>query len=75
MGKPSLKERLTQTTNPVSHLVEPPQGGPGRPAVSVNGLAKRYGDRFKPPKLLLEMAKKGESFYRRFPPEKRRAVA
>ncbi len=37
-------------------------------------LAKRYGDRFKPCKLLLNMAKKGETFYGRFPPEKRKAA-
>jgi len=43
-GKLSLNERLTQTTNTASHLPEPPQGGPGIPAVSVHGLAKRYGD-------------------------------
>jgi 3-hydroxyacyl-CoA dehydrogenase / enoyl-CoA hydratase / 3-hydroxybutyryl-CoA epimerase len=29
-------------------------------------LAKKYGDRFKPNKLLKEMAKKGETFYGRF---------
>jgi 3-hydroxyacyl-CoA dehydrogenase/enoyl-CoA hydratase/3-hydroxybutyryl-CoA epimerase len=40
-----------------------------------NRLAKRYGDRFKPCKLLLDMAKKGETFYRRFPPQMRKAVA
>jgi 3-hydroxyacyl-CoA dehydrogenase / enoyl-CoA hydratase / 3-hydroxybutyryl-CoA epimerase len=38
-------------------------------------LAKLYGDRFKPCKLLLDMAKKGETFYRRFPPQARRAAA
>jgi 3-hydroxyacyl-CoA dehydrogenase/enoyl-CoA hydratase/3-hydroxybutyryl-CoA epimerase len=38
-------------------------------------LAKLYGDRFKPGKLLLDMAKKGETFYRRFPPQARRAAA
>ena len=38
-------------------------------------LAKRHGDRFKPSKLLAEMAKKGETFYRRFPPSERKAVA
>jgi 3-hydroxyacyl-CoA dehydrogenase / enoyl-CoA hydratase / 3-hydroxybutyryl-CoA epimerase len=38
-------------------------------------LAKRYGERFKPSKLLLDMAKKGETFYGRFAPEKRKAVA
>ena len=39
-----------------------------------SGLAKRYGDRFKPSKLLRDMAKNGESFYGRFPPEKRKAA-
>jgi 3-hydroxyacyl-CoA dehydrogenase/enoyl-CoA hydratase/3-hydroxybutyryl-CoA epimerase len=40
-----------------------------------NRLAKQYGERFKPSKLLLDMAKKGDTFYRRFPPDKGRAVA
>jgi 3-hydroxyacyl-CoA dehydrogenase/enoyl-CoA hydratase/3-hydroxybutyryl-CoA epimerase len=40
-----------------------------------NEFAKTCGDRFRPPKLLLDMAKKGDTFYRRFPPEKRKAVA
>jgi 3-hydroxyacyl-CoA dehydrogenase / enoyl-CoA hydratase / 3-hydroxybutyryl-CoA epimerase len=40
-----------------------------------NRLAKQYGDRFKPCKLLRDMAKKGETFYRRFPPQVRKAVA
>jgi 3-hydroxyacyl-CoA dehydrogenase/enoyl-CoA hydratase/3-hydroxybutyryl-CoA epimerase len=40
-----------------------------------NGLANSCGDRFKPPKLLLDMAKTGETFYRRFPPLPRKAVA
>jgi 3-hydroxyacyl-CoA dehydrogenase/enoyl-CoA hydratase/3-hydroxybutyryl-CoA epimerase len=40
-----------------------------------NRLAKQYGARFKPCKLLLDMAKKGETFYRRFPPQMRKAVA
>jgi 3-hydroxyacyl-CoA dehydrogenase / enoyl-CoA hydratase / 3-hydroxybutyryl-CoA epimerase len=40
-----------------------------------NGFAKTCGDRFQPCKLLLDMAKKGDTFYRRFPPEKRKAVA
>ena len=39
-----------------------------------NGLAKKYGDRFKPCELLRDMAKTGDSFYRRFPPEKRKAA-
>jgi len=40
-----------------------------------NGLARTYGDRFKPSALLLDMAKKGETFYGRFAPDKRKAVA
>jgi 3-hydroxyacyl-CoA dehydrogenase/enoyl-CoA hydratase/3-hydroxybutyryl-CoA epimerase len=31
-------------------------------------LQKRYGPDFKSPKLLLEMAEKGETFYERFNP-------
>jgi len=38
-------------------------------------FAKRHGARFKPSKLLLDMAKKGETFYGRFPPSVRKAVA
>ena len=30
----------------------------------------KYGSRFTPPKLLVEMASKGETFYGRFPPKK-----
>jgi 3-hydroxyacyl-CoA dehydrogenase / enoyl-CoA hydratase / 3-hydroxybutyryl-CoA epimerase len=40
-----------------------------------NRLAKTCGERFQPCKLLIDMAKKGDTFYRRFPPEKRKAVA
>jgi 3-hydroxyacyl-CoA dehydrogenase/enoyl-CoA hydratase/3-hydroxybutyryl-CoA epimerase len=40
-----------------------------------NKLAKLHGDRFKPCKLLLDMAKKGDTFYRRFPPPPRQAAA
>jgi 3-hydroxyacyl-CoA dehydrogenase/enoyl-CoA hydratase/3-hydroxybutyryl-CoA epimerase len=40
-----------------------------------NKLAKLHGNRFKPCKLLLDMAKKGDTFYRRFPPPQRRAAA
>ena len=39
------------------------------------GFAKRHGARFRPPKLLLDMAKKGDTFYRRFAPEQRREGA
>jgi 3-hydroxyacyl-CoA dehydrogenase/enoyl-CoA hydratase/3-hydroxybutyryl-CoA epimerase len=38
-------------------------------------LAGKYGDRFKPSKLLIEMAAKGETFYGRFPPEKDKKAA
>jgi 3-hydroxyacyl-CoA dehydrogenase / enoyl-CoA hydratase / 3-hydroxybutyryl-CoA epimerase len=38
-------------------------------------FAKTYGERFKPGKLLTDMAKEGDTFYGRFPPEKRKAVA
>jgi 3-hydroxyacyl-CoA dehydrogenase / enoyl-CoA hydratase / 3-hydroxybutyryl-CoA epimerase len=37
-------------------------------------FAKRYGTRFKPSKLLLDMAKKDETFYGRFPPNVRKAA-
>jgi 3-hydroxyacyl-CoA dehydrogenase/enoyl-CoA hydratase/3-hydroxybutyryl-CoA epimerase len=33
-------------------------------------LEKKFGERFKPPKLLLDMAAKGETFYGRFAPAK-----
>ena len=33
-------------------------------------LEAKYGSRFTPPKLLEEMAAKGETFYGRFPPKK-----
>src|SRR5580698_4713830 len=33
-------------------------------------LEAKYGSRFTPPKLLVEMAEKGETFYGRFPPKK-----
>jgi 3-hydroxyacyl-CoA dehydrogenase / enoyl-CoA hydratase / 3-hydroxybutyryl-CoA epimerase len=33
-------------------------------------LEVKYGSRFTPPKLLVEMAAKGETFYGRFPPKK-----
>jgi len=39
------------------------------------GFAKRYGARFKPCKLLSDMAKKGETFYGRFPPNQSAATA
>jgi 3-hydroxyacyl-CoA dehydrogenase/enoyl-CoA hydratase/3-hydroxybutyryl-CoA epimerase len=34
----------------------------------------KYGSRFTPPKLLVEMAAKGETFYGRFPPKKQPAA-
>jgi 3-hydroxyacyl-CoA dehydrogenase / enoyl-CoA hydratase / 3-hydroxybutyryl-CoA epimerase len=39
-----------------------------------NGFAKKYGARFKPCKLLRDMAKEGDSFYHRFAREKRKAA-
>ena len=39
-----------------------------------NRLTKKYGDRFKPNKLLRDMAKTDDSFYRRFAPERRKAA-
>jgi 3-hydroxyacyl-CoA dehydrogenase / enoyl-CoA hydratase / 3-hydroxybutyryl-CoA epimerase len=38
-------------------------------------LEKKYGARFTPPKLLEDMAAKGETFYGRFPPKKPAAQA
>jgi 3-hydroxyacyl-CoA dehydrogenase/enoyl-CoA hydratase/3-hydroxybutyryl-CoA epimerase len=38
-------------------------------------LTAKYGSRFSPPKLLEEMAAKGETFYGRFPPKKPAAQA
>jgi 3-hydroxyacyl-CoA dehydrogenase/enoyl-CoA hydratase/3-hydroxybutyryl-CoA epimerase len=38
-------------------------------------FAKKYGERFNPPALLVEMAGKDETFYGRFAPEKKRAAA
>jgi 3-hydroxyacyl-CoA dehydrogenase/enoyl-CoA hydratase/3-hydroxybutyryl-CoA epimerase len=35
----------------------------------------KYGPRFTPPKLLLDMAAKGETFYGRFPPKKKAEAA
>jgi 3-hydroxyacyl-CoA dehydrogenase/enoyl-CoA hydratase/3-hydroxybutyryl-CoA epimerase len=37
-------------------------------------LAQKYGERFKPNKLLIEMAAKGESFYTRFAPKRAKAA-
>jgi 3-hydroxyacyl-CoA dehydrogenase/enoyl-CoA hydratase/3-hydroxybutyryl-CoA epimerase len=38
-------------------------------------LAQKYGERFKPNKLLVEMAGKGESFYARFAPKRQKQAA
>jgi 3-hydroxyacyl-CoA dehydrogenase/enoyl-CoA hydratase/3-hydroxybutyryl-CoA epimerase len=38
-------------------------------------LEKKFGERFKPSPLLIEMAGKDETFYGRFTPEKKRAAA
>jgi 3-hydroxyacyl-CoA dehydrogenase/enoyl-CoA hydratase/3-hydroxybutyryl-CoA epimerase len=37
-------------------------------------LQKKHGADFKPPKLLLEMAEKGETFYGRFDPYRKHEV-
>ena len=37
-------------------------------------LEAKYGSRFTPPKLLVDMAAKGETFYGRFPPKKQAAA-
>jgi 3-hydroxyacyl-CoA dehydrogenase / enoyl-CoA hydratase / 3-hydroxybutyryl-CoA epimerase len=37
-------------------------------------LEKKHGPRFKPSALLLDLASKGDTFYRRFPPGKRQAA-
>jgi 3-hydroxyacyl-CoA dehydrogenase/enoyl-CoA hydratase/3-hydroxybutyryl-CoA epimerase len=39
------------------------------------GLAKRHGPRFAPSPLIIEMARKGESFYTRFAPAKKEKAA
>src|ERR1700726_1080390 len=41
----------------------------------MRGLEKKHGARFKPAKLLVDMAGKGETFYRRFAPGRTRAAA
>ncbi|MEM9783334.1 MAG: 3-hydroxyacyl-CoA dehydrogenase family protein, partial [Pseudomonadota bacterium] len=43
--------------------------GTGKAAEICSGLAERHGHRFQPPKLLAEMAEKGERFYARFAPK------
>ena len=40
-----------------------------------NDLTKTEGERFKPSKLLIDMANRGETFYGRFAPDQRKAVA
>jgi 3-hydroxyacyl-CoA dehydrogenase / enoyl-CoA hydratase / 3-hydroxybutyryl-CoA epimerase len=40
-----------------------------------NDLAQTCGERFKPSKLLLDIANRGDSFYGRFAAAKRKAVA
>jgi 3-hydroxyacyl-CoA dehydrogenase/enoyl-CoA hydratase/3-hydroxybutyryl-CoA epimerase len=41
----------------------------------MKGLEKKYGARFKPAKLLVDMAAKGDTFYRRFAPGRTKAAA
>ncbi|MBK4215915.1 enoyl-CoA hydratase/isomerase family protein [Paracoccus caeni] len=47
--------------------------GAGRAAEISDGLTERHGARFETPKLLREMAQKGESFYGRFGQQKQAA--
>ena len=42
----------------------------GMPTLFCHKLEAKYGSRFTPPKLLEDMAAKGETFYGRFPPKK-----
>ncbi|MEN0041895.1 MAG: FAD-dependent oxidoreductase [Pseudomonadota bacterium] len=44
-------------------------------AARAQDLASRHGDHFTPPALLLEMAKKGETFYGRFSEEEQKRAA
>lgn len=39
-----------------------------------NRLEQKFGSQFQPPKLLLDMAEKGESFYQRFDPSRQEAA-
>ena len=55
-----LGERFRE---PVADHVEP-----GAPILELLGLQKKYGAEFKAPKLLIDMADKGETFYQRFDP-------
>jgi 3-hydroxyacyl-CoA dehydrogenase/enoyl-CoA hydratase/3-hydroxybutyryl-CoA epimerase len=47
--------------------------GPKRFVALCERLAKKYGPRFNPPKILLDLAAKGETFYGRFAPKARAA--
>jgi 3-hydroxyacyl-CoA dehydrogenase/enoyl-CoA hydratase/3-hydroxybutyryl-CoA epimerase len=38
-------------------------------------LEKKYGPRFAPPKLLLDMAERNEGFYQRFAPQRKKEAA
>ena len=48
--------------------------GPKEAVAIDEELAAKYGDRFAPPKLLVELAEKGETFYGRFGPEAKEAA-
>jgi 3-hydroxyacyl-CoA dehydrogenase/enoyl-CoA hydratase/3-hydroxybutyryl-CoA epimerase len=49
--------------------------GPRKFVALCRDLEKKYGARFAPNKLLIEMAEKDETFYSRFAPEKKQAAA
>ncbi|RMD50055.1 MAG: 3-hydroxyacyl-CoA dehydrogenase [Alphaproteobacteria bacterium] len=48
--------------------------GPQKAVEIARDLAARYGERFAPPALLVELAEKGETFYGRFGPEAKKAA-
>ncbi len=49
-------------------------GDEGASSSCARGSRQKYGPRFKPAELLIDMAKSGDSFYRRFPSGARRAA-
>ena len=49
--------------------------GPAEFVALCNRLAKKHGDRFKPSRLLRQLARTGETFYGRFPPNAARKAA
>ncbi len=48
--------------------------GPKQFVALCEKLEKKFGSRFKPPKIVLDLAAKGETFYGRFAPKERKAA-